>query len=50
MSASHPRKSYTSPDVKPHFQHLGSDQKIVLDVENPCEEAVKTTGLSDSKV
>ena len=22
----------------------------MLDVENPCEEAVKTTGLSDSKV
>jgi len=28
-----------TPDVKPRFQNLGSDQKIVMDVESLCEEA-----------
>jgi len=39
-----------TPDVKPRFQHLGSDQNIVMDVESLCEEASKNAGFSDGRV
>jgi len=39
-----------TPDVKPRSQHLGSDQKIVMDVESHREEASKNADSSDGKV
>ena len=39
-----------TPDVKPYFHNLGSDQKIVMDVESLCEKASKNAGFSDGRV
>ena len=39
-----------TPDVKPRFQNLGSNQKVVMNVESLCEQANETAGFSDGKL
>jgi len=39
-----------TPDVKPRFQNLGSNQKVVVNVESLREQASENVGFSDGKL